>query len=262
MVKGPHLLRLQSPISVDDIIARRKTSVKRKRQEEEPSRGMDGSDGDTDEDGDSTSEGSGNDTSFTSDESDLESDADQDGSSEEENVSLGSSDESELETQADKDRKAAYFDSDGIPKEVHDSFLKMNLSRPIMKALTNLGFNKPTPIQASTIPVALLGKDIVGNAVTGSGKTAAFLIPMLERLMYREKGKNAAATRCLILVPTRELGVQCFDVGKKLAIHTDIQLCLAVGELYPISVCSHVIIFQVVCLLNPRKQPCGIAPIS
>ena len=258
MIKDPHLPLLQSPLSVNDIIARRKTSVKRKRQEE-LSRSMHGSDGDTDEDGDSTSEGSGNDTSFTSD---LESDADQDGSSEEENISVGSSDESEPETQVDKDRKAAYFDADAIPKEVHDSFLKMNLSRPIMKALTNLGFNKPTPIQASTIPVALLGKDIVGNAVTGSGKTAAFLIPMLERLMYREKGKNAAATRCLILVPTRELGVQCFDVGKKLVIHTDIQLCLAVGELYSSSVCSHVIIFQVVCLLNLRKQPCEIAPIS
>lgn len=256
IIKDAYLLPLKCPISVDDIIARRKTSVKRKRQE---SLSMDELDEDTAEDGGSESEGSGNDTS---DESDLETDADQDGSSEEENNSLDSSEESEPETQAEKDRKAAYFDSDGIPKEVHDSFLKMNLSRPIMKALTNLGFNKPTPIQASTIPVALLGKDIVGNAVTGSGKTAAFLIPMLERLMYREKGRNAAATRCLILVPTRELGVQCFDVGKKLAIHTDIQFCLAVGELYPTSVSSHVTIFQVVCLLNLRKQPCGIGPIS
>jgi ATP-dependent RNA helicase DDX27 len=106
----------------------------------------------------------------------------------------------------------------------------MNLSRPLLKALTSLGFNTPTPIQAATIPVALMGKDIVGNAVTGSGKTAAFIIPMLERLLYREKGKKAAATRCLVLVPTRELGVQCFEVGKKLSAHTDIQFCLAVGN--------------------------------
>lgn len=234
----------QGQISVDDIIARRKISVKRKRQEKF-SGSMDESDGDISEDGNSTTGGSGHDTS---DESDLESDADQDDSSGEEDIPLGSSDESELETQEDKDRKDAYFDSDSIPKEVHDSFLKMNLSRPIMKALTNLGFNKPTPIQASAIPVALLGKDIVGNAVTGSGKTAAFLIPMLERLMYREKGKSAAATRCLILVPTRELGVQCFDVGKKLSIHTDIQLCLAVGELYPYS-----------CLLMHDYSPGGLS---
>ena len=105
----------------------------------------------------------------------------------------------------------------------------MNLSRPILKAITALGFHKPTPIQAATIPVALLGKDVVGGAVTGSGKTAAFIVPMLERLIYREKGKKAAATRCLILVPTRELAVQCFEVGTKLATHTDIQFCLVVG---------------------------------
>lgn len=107
----------------------------------------------------------------------------------------------------------------------------MNLSRPILKAITSLSFHTPTPIQAATIPAALLGKDIVGNAVTGSGKTAAFIIPILERLLYREKGKKAAATRCLILVPTRELAVQCFEVGTKLAAHTDIRFALVVGGL-------------------------------
>ena len=177
-------------------------------------------------DGESGTDSSEDDPLLTSDESDLHSRTGQEETSGEEVVS----DESEPETQTEKDRKAAYFDLDSVPKEVHDSFLKMNLSRPIMKALTSLGFSKPTPIQASTIPVALIGKDIVGNAVTGSGKTAAFMVPMLERLMYREKGKNAAAIRCLILVPTRELGVQCYDVGTKLAIHTDIQFCLAVGK--------------------------------
>ena len=140
-----------------------------------------------------------------------------------------SGDESEEETQAEKDRKAAFFASDSGPVEEHSSFMTMNLSRPILKAITSLNFTKPTPIQAATIPVALLGKDIVGNAVTGSGKTAAFMIPMLERLLYRERGKKAAATRCLVLVPTRELGVQCYEVGTKLAAHTDIRFCLVVG---------------------------------
>jgi ATP-dependent RNA helicase DDX27 len=111
--------------------------------------------------------------------------------------------------------------------------MTMNLSRPILKALTALGFHKPTPIQAVTIPVALLGKDIVGGAVTGSGKTAAFIVPMLERLLYRDRSKKAAATRCLVLVPTRELAVQCFEVGTKLATHTDIQFCLVVGKKKP-----------------------------
>ena len=145
-----------------------------------------------------------------------------------------SPDDDESETQAEKDSKAAFFDSDiGMAEEVHSSFLTMNLSRPILKALTALGFHKPTPIQAVTIPVALVGKDIVGGAVTGSGKTAAFIVPMLERLLYREKSKKAAATRCLVLVPTRELAVQCFEVGTKLATHTDIQFCLVVGKVAP-----------------------------
>ena len=148
---------------------------------------------------------------------------------EEDDQSSDDESDSENETQAEKDRKLAFFDTESGPAESHDSFLSMNLSRPLLKAIATLGFTIPTPIQAATIPVALLGKDIVGNAVTGSGKTAAFMIPMLERLLYREKGKKAAATRCVILVPTRELGVQCFEVGIKLATLTDIRLALLVG---------------------------------
>lgn len=145
-------------------------------------------------------------------------------------ASSSEDDDSEEETQAEKERKAAFFDSEPGPSDAHTSFLSMNLSRPIIKSITSLGFTTPTPIQAATIPVALLGKDVVGNAVTGSGKTAAFIIPMLERLMYRDRGKKAAATRCLVLVPTRELGVQCYEVGTKLAAHTDIRFALVVGS--------------------------------
>lgn len=160
-----------------------------------------------------------------------EDESDNSSAEEEEAEEEDSSEDEEEETEADKARKAAFFAAeDDAQKETHDSFLSMNLSRPLLKSLTSLGFSKPTPIQAATIPVALLGKDVVGNAVTGSGKTAAFMIPMLERLLYRDKGKKAAATRCLVLLPTRELAVQCYEVGKKLASHTDVQLCLLVGE--------------------------------
>jgi len=145
-------------------------------------------------------------------------------------VASSSSDDTESESETEKARKDAFFASpETNPTESHSSFLTMNLSRPVLKALTTLGFHYPTPIQAATIPVGLLGKDIVGNAVTGSGKTAAFIIPMIERLLYRDRGKKAAATRCLILVPTRELAVQCYEVSKKLAAHTDVQFCLVVG---------------------------------
>ena len=108
-----------------------------------------------------------------------------------------------------------------------DSFQGMSLSRPILRGLATVGFSEPTPIQTKTIPVALLGKDVVGGAVTGSGKTAAFIIPILERLLYRPK--KVPTSRVAILMPTRELAVQCFNVAKKLASYTDITFCQLVG---------------------------------
>lgn len=216
----------QGTISVDDIIARHRLVGKRKlshREDDDTSNGEHTSD---DYMSDNVSE------SGKTSESDFHTFSPLEEDEGEGHTESSSDNDSELETQVDKDRKAAFFDSEMRSSENHSSFLSMNLSRPILKALTTLGFTKPTPIQAATIPVALLGKDVVGGAVTGSGKTAAFMIPILERLLYREKGKNAAAIRCVVLVPTRELAVQCFDVGIKLATHTDIRICLVVGESY------------------------------
>ncbi|TFK77079.1 DEAD-domain-containing protein [Pluteus cervinus] len=222
-----------APLSVGDIIARRQLKRKLEKVEENSASDSEGNDGDSDDSKGSDdfhgaqSNDESEDPLATSGE---EEDASEDGD-EDENASSSSGDESEEETQAEKDRKAAFFADEASTTEAHSSFLTMNLSRPLMKALTNMGFHTPTPIQAATIPVALVGKDVVGNAVTGSGKTAAFIVPMIERLLYREKGTKAAATRCLVLVPTRELAVQCFDVGTKLAAHTDIRFCLVVGGL-------------------------------
>lgn len=247
----------QVPISVDDIIARRRLNSKRKRPEigededreeedweDEVEKGTDDEDEENSTDaGEERDQGpgemsEGEEEGEVSSRSECDNDplatTEEEDETEKEAVDEGASSEgesgSERESQVEKDRKAAFFDQEtSASKEIHSSFLSMNLSRPIMKALTSLGFNKPTPIQASTIPVALLGKDIVGNAVTGSGKTAAYTIPMVERLLFREKGKKAAATRCLVLVPTRELAVQCYEVGTKLSVHTDIRFCLVVG---------------------------------
>ena len=229
---------------MDDIIARRRS--KRKRPEAECNEDEDlGNDGNSSE---INEEDSGDEDAESSDDEgtqsrDDNSESDPLGASEEEEEEKEEAEEGEnkidddssesdfdKETQAERERKAAYFDLEASTSITHkDSFLSMNISRPVLKALTGLGYTTPTPIQASTIPVALLGKDIVGSAVTGSGKTAAFMIPMIERLLYREKGKKAAATRCLVLVPTRELAVQCFEVGTKLSMHTDIRFCLIVG---------------------------------
>ena len=108
-----------------------------------------------------------------------------------------------------------------------NSFQNMSLSRPILRGLAAVGFSEPTPIQSQTIPIALLGKDVVGGAVTGSGKTAAFIIPILERLLYRPK--KVPTSRVAILMPTRELAVQCFNVARKLASFTDVTFCQLVG---------------------------------
>ncbi|KAL8870996.1 MAG: hypothetical protein Q9174_003081, partial [Haloplaca sp. 1 TL-2023] len=113
-------------------------------------------------------------------------------------------------------------------KEISSNgFQNMSLSRPILRGLASLGFSTPTPIQSKTIPIALLGKDVVGGAVTGSGKTAAFIVPILERLLYRPK--KIPTSRVAILMPTRELAVQCFNVAQKLASFTDITFSLLSG---------------------------------
>uniref|UniRef100_A0A3Q0S9H5 RNA helicase n=1 Tax=Amphilophus citrinellus TaxID=61819 RepID=A0A3Q0S9H5_AMPCI len=109
------------------------------------------------------------------------------------------------------------------------TFDDMNLSRPILKAITNLGFKQPTPIQKACVPVGLLGRDLCACAATGTGKTAAFMLPVLERLVY--KPRTSQVTRVLVLVPTRELGIQVHSVARQLAQFTSITICLAVGGL-------------------------------
>uniref|UniRef100_UPI0037E8E817 probable ATP-dependent RNA helicase DDX27 n=1 Tax=Semicossyphus pulcher TaxID=241346 RepID=UPI0037E8E817 len=109
------------------------------------------------------------------------------------------------------------------------TFDDMNLSRPILKAITALGFRQPTPIQKACVPVGLLGRDLCACAATGTGKTAAFMLPVLERLVY--KPRTSQVTRVLVLVPTRELGIQVHSVARQLAQFTSITTCLAVGGL-------------------------------
>jgi ATP-dependent RNA helicase RhlE len=87
------------------------------------------------------------------------------------------------------------------------SFADLKLSPQSLQSLTRAGFERPTPIQAGAIPPALLGRDVIGTAATGTGKTAAFLLPIIERLA----GKPG--TRALVLAPTRELALQ---IGEEL----------------------------------------------
>ena len=113
--------------------------------------------------------------------------------------------------------------------EANKTFYSMNLSRPLLKAVDALQYVHPTPIQAATIPIALSGRDVCGCAATGTGKTAAYMLPVLERLLFRPK--EDSVTRVLLLVPTRELGVQVFQVTKQLCQFTTIDVALSVGGL-------------------------------
>jgi ATP-dependent RNA helicase RhlE len=117
--------------------------------------------------------------------------------------------------------------SGGIPsresKPVLSAFAELGISERVSKAVLALGYERPTPIQARSIPVVLQGRDIIGSAQTGTGKTAAFALPLLTILDKPEK-----STRALILVPTRELAVQVNESVQKFARFT----CLRTAVLY------------------------------
>ncbi|KAK4429398.1 DEAD-box ATP-dependent RNA helicase 28 [Sesamum alatum] len=137
--------------------------------------------------------------------------------------------EDDLPTTSGNDVKSFFSPVEGVSFHAN-SFLDLHLSRPLLRACEALGYSKPTPIQAACIPLALTGRDICGSAITGSGKTAAFSLPTLERLLYRPK--NRPAIRVLILTPTRELAVQVHSmIGKLAQFLTDIRCCLVVGGL-------------------------------
>jgi ATP-dependent RNA helicase RhlE len=88
-----------------------------------------------------------------------------------------------------------------------DHFKHLSLNKPILRALENEGYEKPTRIQEAAIPVALEGKDVLATSQTGTGKTAAFALPMLQ-LLHQNGRSGSRATRALILTPTRELALQ------------------------------------------------------
>ena len=88
------------------------------------------------------------------------------------------------------------------------SFKNLGLLTELLRAIDEQGYTKPTPIQQQAIPVILAGKDLLGGAQTGTGKTAGFTLPLLQRLSTRPKDPNRRSARALILTPTRELAAQ------------------------------------------------------
>jgi len=106
-------------------------------------------------------------------------------------------------------------------------FNELGLSEKVLKAVESSGYDTPTPIQEQAIPYALEGRDVLGIAQTGTGKTAAFTLPMLSRL---EKGRaRARMPRTLILEPTRELAAQVEEAFAKYGINHKLNLALLIG---------------------------------
>ena len=98
-----------------------------------------------------------------------------------------------------------------------EKFEQLMISEPVLRALNDMGFEEPTPIQQEAIPVAMSGKDMIGQAQTGTGKTAAFGLPVLERVDGNERH-----VQVVILSPTRELAIQVAEELNKMAQYTNI----------------------------------------
>ena len=112
------------------------------------------------------------------------------------------------------------------------SFSELKLAEPLARAVADMGYESMTPIQAQAIPVVLEGRDVMGAAQTGTGKTAAFSLPLLQRLMKHENASTSPArhpVRALVLLPTRELADQVAQQIKLYSKHTQMRCAVVFG---------------------------------
>ena len=114
---------------------------------------------------------------------------------------------------------------DGTDVEASASFGRLNLSANLVQSARRMGYTRPTPIQHAAIPLLLDGRDLLASAATGSGKTAAFLFPILHQLQEWPRG----STRALVLTPTRELAAQILDYFRTLSAGTGLRAEAVVG---------------------------------
>ncbi|HYG19473.1 MAG TPA: DEAD/DEAH box helicase [Ohtaekwangia sp.] len=109
------------------------------------------------------------------------------------------------------------------------SFKDFNLNRQLLDAVNDLGFTQPTPIQQKCIPPILSGQEVIGIAQTGTGKTAAYLLPLLMKVKYAQ----GIDPRAVILAPTKELTIQIADHAARLAKYTDLRILAVYGGVGP-----------------------------
>ena len=111
----------------------------------------------------------------------------------------------------------------------YEAWAALSLVKPLLKAIDDLDFERPTKIQAISIPMIFSGKDVLGSSVTGSGKTAAYLLPILQQL-FRQKS-NTPSIKAVIVLPTRELAIQCFEMFKSLNKYTRLSAAVVIGKI-------------------------------
>lgn len=112
------------------------------------------------------------------------------------------------------------------------NFADFHLDPKILKAVAEQGYTQATPIQAKAIPIVLEGRDVMGAAQTGTGKTAAFTLPIIQKLLPNANASTSPARhpiRALILTPTRELSDQVADNASLYAKHTDLRTAVVFG---------------------------------
>lgn len=109
------------------------------------------------------------------------------------------------------------------------TFQELNLIEPLKRAVVEKGYTTPTPIQEQAIPPALAGRDLLGCAQTGTGKTAAFTLPILQLLSAEPRTKGRRTIKALVLTPTRELAIQIDECCRDYARYTDIRHCVIFG---------------------------------
>eukprot|EP01117_Protostelium_nocturnum_P006989 TRINITY_DN2505_c0_g1_i2.p1 TRINITY_DN2505_c0_g1~~TRINITY_DN2505_c0_g1_i2.p1 ORF type:complete len:774 (+),score=265.95 TRINITY_DN2505_c0_g1_i2:62-2383(+) len=113
-----------------------------------------------------------------------------------------------------------------MAKKSYGAFKTMRLNAALFRGITKKGYNNPTPIQRKTIPLIIEGKDVVAMARTGSGKTAAFLIPLFEKL---KEHSSKVGVRAIVLAPSRELALQTLKFVKTIGCYMNLRACLLVG---------------------------------
>ena len=112
---------------------------------------------------------------------------------------------------------------------MNTNFQTLGLIEPLLKAIQEEGYTTPTPIQAESIPIVLQGKDLLGCAQTGTGKTAAFTLPILQLLVKNKTGERRKKIRSLIVTPTRELAIQIGESFNAYGRHTGLNCTVIFG---------------------------------